>query len=924
MVLRRSITVLLWRCQAGFTMDDLIQAERQLAPFDESISSSLKRCPLASKIVNTLAGSRPKPWRGPLPKPRSSPPQTLGDVRVTVQKSRKKSRSPPSHVPHSPGGSVRASTPDMADIPRKKTIAFQILNHQTIPTQGCPVPTELISRDNCASLEERVSARSESTTVSDAKQSNSVLDQNAGPTYLSNGIHALWYVQPLGLVDLFANAGTYRKQRSSQNLSRRQSYADAVRRGPPSAHQDPKMHQPAGRGRGTTHGGSQQPTSDASRFGGNNGRQDRDFVPHWQRGDRYGGAGRGDSQANQSAGRGHAPYAHQSSRGHADRPRGDRYGHGEAGCGQFATYPPAFSQGRDRPQEEFHPGYGGDRDRGQYRPRKNTSQHHNKQQHVLAPSSDAAQVKAAAEKVVKVDSMQVDDNGETSGKGYSTAVPEQSVGAGKKAKVQCAQCGRRGHVTVDCPIPLLCAICESKLRVTHKCHLLKAPKPIAQTVGFGAPGLGFHCIPVSDKEYNDTKEPSAWALISIRGGTLTIDQVKGELERLVPITWQWEIKEHGENEFLTVFPNALELARLQEFGEAKVKNHPGLFIECKIWGSHDEVKFQLPEVWVQVGGIPNQLRKHYLILWAVGTLIGATQMVDMVFTRSGDLARIRVAVLDPKKIPETLQVVFGKYLHDIYFIVEDGDGSSGQNVSNLNRDPMNEDDDDMLGDEEQELRKLKNTKDATVATNKINAPTQEHVNATNTQQGKQCASEPIDLERGAETVLADGLSSSPSQLLTPATGSCTALSDDFVADKMASEAMLQQGAEVISDEVVNTQLEKIVDHVIAEDVEQDNLVPSKTALQLTPVRRSKRREFTVDEDSLERAERLVAIKNLEIPTTGNLQSNLLDTVMERSSKKKRPLLKWACRFPETLAMEIFAKHGWPSYRRISFSQVYPV
>ena len=71
-------------------------------------------------------------------------------------------------------------------------------------------------------------------------------------------------------------------------------------------------------------------------------------------------------------------------------------------------------------------------------------------------------------------------------------------------------------------------------------------------------------------------------------------------------------------------------------------------------------------------GIPPQLRKNYLILWAVGTLIGATQMVDIIFTRAGNLARIKVAVLDPKKIPQTLEVVFGKYLHAIYFIVEEG------------------------------------------------------------------------------------------------------------------------------------------------------------------------------------------------------------------------------------------------------------
>jgi len=34
-------------------------------------------------------------------------------------------------------------------------------------------------------------------------------------------------------------------------------------------------------------------------------------------------------------------------------------------------------------------------------------------------------------------------------------------------------------------------------------------------------------------------------------------------------------------------------------------------------------------------------------------------------------------------------------------------------------------------------------------------------------------------------------------------------------------------------------------------------------------------------------------------------------------KNDKPLLKWACRMMETVAMEIFAKHGWSSLERLS-------
>jgi hypothetical protein len=91
---------------------------------------------------------------------------------------------------------------------------------------------------------------------------------------------------------------------------------------------------------------------------------------------------------------------------------------------------------------------------------------------------------------------------------------------------RCVQCGWRGHVTADCPFPLFCQICESKFHVSHRCSLLKAVKPVTQTVGYGTPSLGFHYIPVSDKDYNDTKvTAAARALVTIRGGELTAEQV---------------------------------------------------------------------------------------------------------------------------------------------------------------------------------------------------------------------------------------------------------------------------------------------------------------------------------------------------------------------------------------------------------------
>jgi len=88
----------------------------------------------------------------------------------------------------------------------------------------------------------------------------------------------------------------------------------------------------------------------------------------------------------------------------------------------------------------------------------------------------------------------------------------------------------------------------------------------------------------------------------------------------------------------------------------------------------------LPKVWVRVRDIRKPLRE-FLILWAVGSLLGSTQTVDMESTRKSDYGRILVAVLDPKLIPRKLDVVIGDHYFDLEFEVEKrGFDESGEEV----------------------------------------------------------------------------------------------------------------------------------------------------------------------------------------------------------------------------------------------------
>jgi hypothetical protein len=43
----------------------------------------------------------------------------------------------------------------------------------------------------------------------------------------------------------------------------------------------------------------------------------------------------------------------------------------------------------------------------------------------------------------------------------------------------------------------------------------------------------------------------------------------------------------------------------------------------------------LPRIWVQFNGLPNELC-DFFIIWVVGSILGVTKDVDMVFTRKHD------------------------------------------------------------------------------------------------------------------------------------------------------------------------------------------------------------------------------------------------------------------------------------------------
>jgi hypothetical protein len=75
-----------------------------------------------------------------------------------------------------------------------------------------------------------------------------------------------------------------------------------------------------------------------------------------------------------------------------------------------------------------------------------------------------------------------------------------------------------------------------------------------------------------------------------------------------------------------------------------------------VWKAQDVPhKFELQPVWVHVDGVPHTVR-HFLGLWAIGSLNGTTLDVDLVSLQSHGVVHILVAMNEPKNLDKWNEV----------------------------------------------------------------------------------------------------------------------------------------------------------------------------------------------------------------------------------------------------------------------------
>ena len=123
----------------------------------------------------------------------------------------------------------------------------------------------------------------------------------------------------------------------------------------------------------------------------------------------------------------------------------------------------------------------------------------------------------------------------------------------------------------------------------------------------------------------------------------------------------------------------------------------------EVW-SEEQKGLLLPKIWIRILKVPSKLRE-ISVLWALGSMVGATQMVDMVTSKNSPYGRVLVTVLDSKAIPEQLCVVIGdrwfefpievdSIIHGVESYVEISNDPGGKDNNN------DDENDDLLGDDD--------------------------------------------------------------------------------------------------------------------------------------------------------------------------------------------------------------------------------
>jgi hypothetical protein len=146
--------------------------------------------------------------------------------------------------------------------------------------------------------------------------------------------------------------------------------------------------------------------------------------------------------------------------------------------------------------------------------------------------------------------------------------------------------------------------------------------------GAAEDGMGFFQIQATrSNQIVNPAQVSFAALITVETSEVNAQQIPSELARIIPFLWVWEVQDLGNNSFVVPFLSKEELERIIAIHTITTRNKEGTITFEEFIDDVQPIKV-LEQVWVTVTKVPRALRS-FLPLWALGSIIGATQKVDM-------------------------------------------------------------------------------------------------------------------------------------------------------------------------------------------------------------------------------------------------------------------------------------------------------
>jgi hypothetical protein len=109
-------------------------------------------------------------------------------------------------------------------------------------------------------------------------------------------------------------------------------------------------------------------------------------------------------------------------------------------------------------------------------------------------------------------------------------------------------------------------------------------------------------------------------MVRVLEGSLTADHLAVELEKLLPGKNKWVIEEKDNDAFITNFPSSELLNHMVNWGPMDMKTMKGK-IHFEKGVENDVYKYEIDKVWVQLWGLPKELRE-FPIIWAIGSILG--------------------------------------------------------------------------------------------------------------------------------------------------------------------------------------------------------------------------------------------------------------------------------------------------------------